>query len=503
MMEIYAAGAMAAFTVDVLIYPLDTIKTRYQSQDYLQTFASTASKKTPVYRGLYQGIGSVVLATLPAAGIFFSTYESTKSLFSRTLPIPDALVYSSASAIAELASCLVLAPAEVIKQNAQMLKSNKNTPGASSSTSLRAFRQLGGTGAFRRLFTGYTALVARNLPFTALQFPIFEHIRGRIWKSRSEGREDAPRGLVETGVITGGSAGSAGAFAAFITTPSDVVKTRMMLSAGSKDEVKAKIAGKQAKKGAWTVTQEVYRERGVKGFFRVSFPFTAILDLVSRAAMAAIDIQTAPGAGVPVFTKDDTHVEITELGQEFLTDGRHLIQSPYSEKEHQLDLETLDHENALLARGLTKLQALREDYATASYLESFNWPQVIEEVKRLAEQSGKPFKETSFYIVAFRSQIKPSTEYAHLGRLDKAAHAEAVASGGFLKYWFGAPDPELRNLATCIWRTRQDAKDGGTGPAHRRAAGATRSLYAFWQIDQHRLIIRDNAESWEIIPWSD
>ncbi|KAJ3528763.1 hypothetical protein NM208_g10060 [Fusarium decemcellulare] len=69
MMEVYAAGAIAAFTVDVLVYPLDTIKTRYQSQDYIKTYASSSAKKGPVLRGLYQGIGSVVLATLPA-GLF-------------------------------------------------------------------------------------------------------------------------------------------------------------------------------------------------------------------------------------------------------------------------------------------------------------------------------------------------------------------------------------------------------------------------------------------------
>ncbi|KAL2680981.1 hypothetical protein Neosp_008584 [[Neocosmospora] mangrovei] len=271
-MEIYAtkAGAIAAFTVDLLVYPLDTIKTRYQSQDYIKTYAASSTKKPPVWRGLYQGIGSVVLATLPAgllmfpAGLFFSTYESAKQVIGTT-SLPQPLVHSSASAIAEMASCLVLAPAEVIKQNAQMLRGE--TSGKGSSTSLQAFRQLAGTGASPRLFTGYTALVARNLPFTALQFPIFEHMRARVWESRGD---DAPEPtLVETGLVTGLSAGGAGSVAAFMTTPSDVVKTRMMLSAGSEgNEVAAKMEGKRAKKGAWTVTQEVYRERGVRGFFR-------------------------------------------------------------------------------------------------------------------------------------------------------------------------------------------------------------------------------------------
>ncbi|CAM1503046.1 Fc.00g078220.m01.CDS01 [Cosmosporella sp. VM-42] len=270
MLEVYAAGAIAAFTVDVMVYPLDTLKTRYQSQDYSKSYASSSNQKA-LFRGLYQGIGSVVIATLPAAGLFFSTYESTKTLFGRTLPIPEPLVHSSASAVAEMASCLVLAPAEVVKQNAQMLQLNIGEEQTGSWTSIRAFRQLGGPGAIKRLFTGYTALVARNLPFTALQFPIFEHVRAKIWESRDASRDqDTPRKLFETGAITAFSAGSAGAFAAFLTTPSDVIKTRMMLSAGSQtqNEIQAKITGKQPKTGAWTMTQVIYREKGVKGFFR-------------------------------------------------------------------------------------------------------------------------------------------------------------------------------------------------------------------------------------------
>ncbi|KAH6890550.1 mitochondrial carrier domain-containing protein [Thelonectria olida] len=280
MIEIYAAGAIAAFTVDLLVYPLDTLKTRYQSQDYVKTYVSSSTQKVPVLRGLYQGVGSVILATLPAAGLFFSTYEYAKRVIGTTgLPAP--LMHSSASALAELASCLVLAPAEVIKQNAQMIRTEKGRPGekASPSTSVRAFRQLGGAGASRRLFTGYSALVARNLPFTALQFPIFEHVRARVWEYRdrrgaadgsSAGRGISTRNLLETGLVTGCSAGGAGAVAAFITTPSDVVKTRMMLSAGSQEQnqVSAEMQGKQANKRAWAVAREVYVERGAWGFFR-------------------------------------------------------------------------------------------------------------------------------------------------------------------------------------------------------------------------------------------
>ncbi|KAJ4120000.1 hypothetical protein NW768_010283 [Fusarium equiseti] len=219
--------------------------------------------------------------------------------------------------------------------------------------------------------------------------------------------------------------------------------------------------------------------------------------------MANVDVQAAPGAALDIFSKNVRQVDVREASPDLAASNRYLIQSPYTEQEHLLDLDTLDNENTILARALGKFRAVREDYATAPYTESFNWPEVLEEVKRLALESENRFQETSFYIVAFRSRIKQTTEYADLGRLDKGAHAEAVASGGFLKYWFGEPDSELANLATCIWRSREDAKKGGTGPAHRKAAGATRSMYAFWKIDQHRLIIRDNVEDWEITPWQD
>lgn len=98
-----------------------------------------------------------------------------------------------------------------------------------------------------------------------------------------------------------------------------------------------------------------------------------------------------------------------------------------------LDLETLDEENGLLALALVKMKNTRDDYATAPYLDTFNWTEVIEYLRTLARKRNYHWRETSFYIVAFRSQIPPTTVYADLGVLDKAAHAEATASGGFLK----------------------------------------------------------------------
>lgn len=133
----------------------------------------------------------------------------------------------------------------------------------------------------------------------------------------------------------------------------------------------------------------------------------------------------------PVIISEEP-VHSTEPSDEF-EPPRYLVVSPYTEQAHLLDLQSVDEENGLLAQALVKMRNLREDYATAPYLDTFNWNEIIESLRALARQRNHQWKETSFYIVAFRSQIPPTTVYADLGVLDKAAHAEATASGGFLK----------------------------------------------------------------------
>ncbi|KAK4163383.1 putative S-adenosylmethionine mitochondrial carrier protein [Cladorrhinum sp. PSN259] len=272
--EIMAAGAIAAFTVDLLVYPLDTLKTRIQSQDFSKVAKETVKRSgSQNLKGLYQGIGSVIFATLPAAGIFFMTYESAKSaLRNSALPlskIPQPAIHSLASAAAELASCAILTPAEVIKQNAQVLQRSSSTTSGNQnrSSSLEALHMVlrSEGGAWRRLWSGYTALAARNLPFTALQFPMFEFFRGQSWIWRRDGTSQTGSktgnvpakvgpSLVETGLITGVSAAVSGSLASLITTPMDVIKTRMMLR---DDNV-----------GGWGVAKLVVQERGIRGLFR-------------------------------------------------------------------------------------------------------------------------------------------------------------------------------------------------------------------------------------------
>lgn len=237
-----------------------------------------------------------------AAGAFFTTYEGVKTILKDHNPqygngrlLPQPLIHSAASATAELVSCAILTPAEVIKQNAQMVDNTKGGPHVNAT--LQTMKRFQSNPL--ALWRGYTALAGRNLPMTAIQFPMFERIRDGIKKYRNE-RGIRTGSIYESGWITAVSAGSAGSVAAVITTPVDVVKTRIMLAAAesagadqktgpgqssngtlvdatgktvqaAKENLKEKIqnvAKPVTNKGSIQIAKEIMAESGVKGLFR-------------------------------------------------------------------------------------------------------------------------------------------------------------------------------------------------------------------------------------------
>lgn len=179
-----------------------------------------------------------------------------------------------------------------------------------------------------------------------------------------------------------------------------------------------------------------------------------------------------------------------------------LITSPYNSPTHLLDLTTLDTVNQLFAKALTIFTPIRPDYATAPYLESFNWTAVFTFLCELSQAEGYHFPRTSFYVVAFRSILFPDTDGDRLGLLDDHSHREATESGGLLKYWFGSKNGEYRNLATCLWRSREDARNGGMGPWHQKARAAGREMYERIDFKTMELVVEDGVSEWEMRDWS-
>ncbi|KAI5808907.1 mitochondrial carrier protein-like protein [Peziza echinospora] len=289
MKDIVIASAFTAFLVDLLFYPLDTIKTRVQSKEYKTVYAGN---RAVMFRGLYQGIGTVIIATIPSSMAFFTTYEGSKSLLGQHLTpgLPQPIIHCLSSSLAELISCAFLTPSEVIKQNAQTFKTPPTSSSSSSfsknsngngkvllkkssfagftlptSTSLQALKLF--TSRPKDLFRGYFVLTGRNLPSTAIHFPIYEALKTR-WgvDRRVAGEGDVGR----TVRVTAMAGAVAGAIAAVVTTPIDVVKTRVMLD--SKVERKEGEGGGgrgRGRGGRYTeVVREILQESGQRGMWR-------------------------------------------------------------------------------------------------------------------------------------------------------------------------------------------------------------------------------------------
>ena len=194
------SGGLAGSTVDFVLFPLDTLKTRAQS-------AHTSSSLR-----WYAGLASAMAGSFPAAAVFFGSYESCKAILSpyatssSTLP----LVHVTSASLANVAACGVRVPFEIVKQRMQS--------GISSGTTLSCMKELWKAGGARAFYTGYSTTVLREIPFDALQFAMWEYLK-RMYSQQNDGRPLHPAESAGAGAI-------AGAIAAALTNPLDVVKTQ-------------------------------------------------------------------------------------------------------------------------------------------------------------------------------------------------------------------------------------------------------------------------------------
>ncbi|XP_043266078.1 S-adenosylmethionine mitochondrial carrier protein-like isoform X2 [Colletes gigas] len=223
------SGGLAGTICDVTFFPLDTLKTRLQSQH--------GFVKSGGFKRLYQGLVPVMIGSAPSASIFFITYEGMKEVFEPRVPEQyHSLIHMTAAALGEMVACLIRVPVEVIKQRKQALLHDEHRL------------------ALRTLYRGYGSTVLRDLPFGLVQMPLWEYFK-LCWKRHVE-RECTP--------IEGAISGSLSvAISAAMTTPLDVAKTRIMLSNTSADKEEVKIS---------IMLKEVYRECGVRGLFAGFLP---------------------------------------------------------------------------------------------------------------------------------------------------------------------------------------------------------------------------------------
>ncbi|XP_072641573.1 mitochondrial S-adenosylmethionine carrier protein isoform X10 [Canis lupus baileyi] len=120
------AGGVAGVAVDLILFPLDTIKTRLQSP---QGF-----NKAGGFRGIYAGVPSAAIGSFPNAAAFFITYEYVKWF----------LHTDSSSYLMPVKHMLAASAGEV---------------------------------GIQGLYRGYKSTVLREIPFSLVQFPMWESLK--------------------------------------------------------------------------------------------------------------------------------------------------------------------------------------------------------------------------------------------------------------------------------------------------------------------------------------
>mmetsp|Transcript_12638 Transcript_12638/g.27327 ORF Transcript_12638/g.27327 Transcript_12638/m.27327 type:complete len:392 (-) Transcript_12638:604-1779(-) len=208
------AGATAGCAVEAALYPIDTIKTRLQAM--IGGGGIQALLKSGGGKSLYAGVWGNLVGVAPSSAIFISVYEPTKKWVEAELePSQHYIGPMVAGALAGTASSLTRVPTEVIKQRLQ----TGEFKGA-----VAAIRSILAKEGLRGLYAGYGAFMLRDLPFDAIEFVAYEQLK-RAWSAYNK-RELNP---AETSLI----GAFAGGFTGIVTTPLDVLKTRLMTQGAS------------------------------------------------------------------------------------------------------------------------------------------------------------------------------------------------------------------------------------------------------------------------------
>ena len=255
-----AAGSVAGAVGVSICYPIDFAKTRLQKPmpgEPLYVGLLDVLKNVRARRGVvgwYDGLRANLTGVIPEKGLKLAVFDVARD----SLKQPDGTITQRAEAtaavIAAVAQVIVTTPMEIVKIRCQL----------SGRGALSVCKELGLKGMYK----GYVSTLSRDVVFNIVFFPVQSHIKR---KCITEDLSESKRLLFSflAGI-------TAGVLAAAISTPVDVIKTR--LQAGDK--------GNMA-----TVARKIIKTEGTSSLFLGLLPRVTAIAPLFGIAICVYDVQ--------------------------------------------------------------------------------------------------------------------------------------------------------------------------------------------------------------------
>ncbi|KAK5126727.1 hypothetical protein LTR85_009661 [Meristemomyces frigidus] len=252
------AGAFGAF----MVYPIDLVKTRMQNQRgsrvgqllYKNSWdCATKVVRNEGFLGLYSGVLPQLVGVAPEKAIKLTVNDLVRGKYTevKTGNIP---LWAEIMAGGSAGGCQVIFtnPLEIVKirlqvQGEAMKAAAREGEQIPKRSALWIVRHLGLVG----LYKGASACLLRDVPFSAIYFPTYSHLK-RDYFGESPTKKLGILQLLTAGAI-------AGMPAAYLTTPCDVIKTRLQVEARK---------GDTAYTGLRDAASKVFKEEGFQAFFK-------------------------------------------------------------------------------------------------------------------------------------------------------------------------------------------------------------------------------------------
>ncbi|ETS62730.1 hypothetical protein PaG_02468 [Moesziomyces aphidis] len=271
------AGACAGLVSSVLTCPLDVVKTRLQAQEGrrrptavsapIADVAAIPSVEAQRYlglrgtlrkiwaddgiRGFYRGLGPTIFGYLPTWAIYFSVYDSCKTILARDVAgsgEEDFVNHIVSAMTAGAASTVCTSPLWVVKTRF-MLQSSRSSVQRYRHTA-DAFVQIYRSEGLRGFYKGLLPSLL-GVSHVAVQFPLYESFKS-LARDRV-GRDD----LTAAEILTCSS--SAKMIASVTTYPHEVLRTRLQMQPRGEGRTYS---------GVWQACKTIARDEGVRGFYK-------------------------------------------------------------------------------------------------------------------------------------------------------------------------------------------------------------------------------------------